>query len=130
MLKVDGAGEDITFEASADKVRTWRDAHRTGKARWAKHEVYQEKPKKEFLGPDLDTISLSVRLDITRGLVPRDELRKMRDLMRTGVVMQFSIGGEFVGEFSLEGLDEAWTRFDAKGVLTTAVVQLTLEEYA
>ncbi len=130
VLKVDGAGEDIVFEASADKVRTWHDARRTGRGRWVKHEVYAEKPKKEFIGPDLDTITLSVRLDINHGLVPRDELRKMRALMKTGVVMQFSIGGQYFGDFSLESVDETWTRLDPKGVLTTAVVSLVLEEYA
>lgn len=120
---------DITFEANADKVRTWQDARRQGSSRWATHDVYGGKPVKEFLGPGLDTIDLSVRLDIERGVIPRDELRKMREARDTGVVLQFTIGGELVGDFSIQSLDETWTRFNRNGVLTTAVVSLHLEEY-
>ena len=120
---------DITFEANADRIRTWMDARRTGPARWATHDVYQGKPKREFLGPGLSIIAFSVRLDIERGVIPRDELRKMRDHRDTGAVLQFTIGGELVGDFTINDCDETWTRFDRNGVLTTAVVGLQLEEY-
>ncbi len=120
---------DIVFEANADKVRTWREARRQGAARWATHEVFSGKPVKEFLGPGLDTIDLEVRLDIELGVIPRDELRKMRISRDTGEVMQFTIGGELVGDFTIQALDETWTRFNRSGVLTTAVVSLHLEEY-
>ena len=120
---------DITFEASADKVRTWHDATRTGAARWATHDVYQGKPKREFLGPGLSQVSLAVRLDINRGVVPRDEIRKMRDARDAGTVLQFTIGGDLVGDFTVSEVNESWTRFNRDGVLTTANVVLTLEEY-
>lgn len=120
----------ITFEVSADKVRTWQEAKRAATARWATHDVYQGKPRKEFIGPGLAKINLTVRLDIDRGIVPRDELRQMRDLMNTGAVNQFTVGGELVGDFSVENVDETWTRMSRTGVLITAVVNLTLEEYA
>lgn len=120
----------LTFEVSADKVRTWQDARRTAPARWATHEVYAGKPVQEFLGPGLASISLSVRLDIERGVIPRDELRAMREQMDTGAVMQFTVGGELVGDFILKDVSEEWRRFSRDGVLTTAVVGLSLEEYA
>lgn len=119
----------ITFEVSADKVRTWRDAKRAGASRWATHDVIAGKPKKEFVGPGLDKITLTVRLDIERGVVPRDELRQMREQRDQGNVLQFTVGGELVGDYSIEALDEEWTRVSRTGVLTTAVVTLTLEEY-
>jgi phage protein U len=119
----------ITFEVSADRVRTWQDAKRSAGARWATHEVFAGKPKKEFIGPGLATISLSVRLDLDRGLVPRDELRQMRAQMDTGAVLQFTVGGELVGDFVLRDVSEDWRRFSRNGVLTTAIVVLSLEEY-
>lgn len=120
---------DIAFEASDKRLRTWQDARRTGQARWATHDVIGTKPKSEFIGPGLDTISFSVRLDIERGVIPRDELRKLREYRDTGKVLQFTIGGELVGDFKINGLDEGWKRFDRNGVLTTTEVGLQLEEY-
>lgn len=120
----------ITFEVSADRIRTWQEARRTGAARWAKLDIYGRKPLKEFLGPGLDTITLSVRLDIARGVVPRDELRQMRQQRDKGNVLQFSVGGELVGDFTLESIEEEWTRTNAAGVITVAQVHLQLEEYA
>lgn len=120
----------VTFEVSADKVRTWQEARRRAAARWATHDVYAGKPVREFIGPGLAQIGLTVRLDIERGVIPRDELRQLRDLMDSGAVNQFTVAGEFVGDFTLENVDEEWRRFSRAGVLTTAIVALTLEEYA
>lgn len=130
MIGVLLGAERITFEASIDRVRTWSEARRSGAARWATHEVFAGKPKLEFIGPGLDSTELTVRLDLERGVVPRDELRRMRKSRDTGEVLQFTIGGKLVGDCVIESLDEQWRRFDAKGVLTHAVVSLHLKEYA
>jgi phage protein U len=119
----------ITFEVNADKVRTWQDARRTAAARWHQHDVYQGKPVKEFIGPGLAKINLSVRLDINRGVVPRDELRQMRAQMDAGTPLQFTVGGDLVGDFTLEGVNETWRDVNGAGVLMVALVDLTLEEY-
>lgn len=127
-----GSGEQlgITFEVSADLVRTFTDGKRSGEGRWATHEVHLAKPLSEFLGPGLDKISLSVRFDLDRGVVPRDELRNLRLMRDGGLVLTFVIGGELVGDYTLKGLAEDWRRFNAHGVLTTAFAELSLEEYA
>ncbi|HEX4461537.1 MAG TPA: phage tail protein [Polyangia bacterium] len=120
----------ITFEVSADLVRTWQEAKRSGGARWAKHDVFGGQPVKEFIGPDLEQMNLSVRLDSQFGLVPSDELKQMRLQRDTGAVMQLTMGGELIGDFTLEHIDEDQRRFGRDGTLLMAIVSLTLEEYA
>lgn len=119
----------VTFEASADLLRTFDDLKRTGGARWHEHEVHLGLPRSEFLGPGLSEFSFSIRLDIDRGVIPRDELRALREQRDLGLVMQFVIGGELVGDYTLRSMSEDLRRFDAKGVLTTAIVEMTLREY-
>jgi hypothetical protein len=46
-----------------------------------------------------------------------------------GQVLAFTVGGEPVGAFILRSMSEVWRRVDANGILTTAVVDLSLEEY-
>lgn len=119
----------ITFEASELLLRTWETAKRSGEARWHTHDVQGGKPVREFIGAGLDKIAFSVRLDLSRGVIPRDELRQMREQRDLGGVLQFTVGGELVGDYTINGLSETWTRLDANGVLTVAVVELSLEEY-
>jgi phage protein U len=120
----------VTFEVNADKVRTWQEASRETGARFAKHDVFEGKPKLEFIGPDLATIQLSVRLDMERGVVPRDEIRTLHAEREKGSVLQFTVGGELVGDFVLRSVREDWRWFSRDGVLTKAIVSITLEEYA
>lgn len=121
---------DITFETSDELVRTWQGMRRTGAARWTETEVYKGKPKREFQGPGLDTITFSVRLDINKGVIPRDELRKMRAHRDTGAVLPFTIGGSSVGDYTIDSLDEDLRHTDRNGVLVLANVSLQLKEYA
>ena len=119
----------ITFVASADLMRTFDEAKRKGAARWHEHAVHLAQPKLEFLGPGIDEITLSVRLDIKRGVVPRDELRTMRTQRDAGNVMALIVGGDYAGDFVLVDLNETWKHFDANGVLTLASVDLSIKEY-
>lgn len=118
----------ITFEVTQDTVRTWQDVQRTRAGRWHQHEVFAGKPLQEFLGPGLDALVMPVRLDLMRGVNPRDELRQMNDLVSTGTVAQFTIGREFIGDFILKLISEDWKRF-VGSVLVVATATLTLEEY-
>lgn len=128
-MSVIGVLGPVVCEVTADRVRTWQEARRRAAARWATLDVYAVKPVREFIGPGLAQIGLTMRFDLERGVIPRDELRRLRDLMDTGAVNQFTVGGEFVGDFTVENVEEEWRRFSRNGVLTTAVVAVTLEEY-
>lgn len=120
----------VTFEVSADKVRTWKSAKRAKSARWHKHNVYAGKPKQEFLGPDLSTINLEVRLDINRGVDPKEEIKEMIEKLDTGEVMQFTVGGELIGDYVFKSVDDDWQRHSSKGEPQIVTVGLSIEEYA
>ena len=124
-----GTWGPVTFQASADKVRTWQGMRRSGEARWHKHEVHLGKPRPEFLGPGDDTIQLEVRLDSQLGLVPNDELESLRRERDAGKWHPLIIGGEFVFDCFLRVISEEHRRHAADGTLLLAIVELTLEEY-
>ncbi len=120
---------DITFEATNDRVLTFTDLTRSAPARWVAHDVHGQKPRQEFIGPGLDSISLTIRLDIERGVVPKDELARIRQARDEGKVLQFTIGGKLVGDYIIKDAHEELRRLNNGGVLLFAVVTLTLEEY-
>ena len=64
-------GRKIIFEVSDNRVLTFESMSREVSGRWTEHEVLGVKPKAEFLGPGLQTISLTIHLSAALGVKPR-----------------------------------------------------------
>ena len=65
----------ISFHVSAwNDVYTFDEFSRSAKTRTASHEVIGQKPLTEYLGPDLQTLTLKIKLHASRGVKPRNEI--------------------------------------------------------
>lgn len=86
----------------------------------------------EFLGPGLEQISFTVRLDVSHGVNPEEELKKLREMRDSGEVAVLIIGGEPVTEnyWALTSLREQHKVFTGDGKLIKADVEITLKEYS
>lgn len=118
----------ITFKVSADTIRTFTNLSRTGSARFQQHDVIGQKPVLEFIGPDLDAVTLPVRLDVKYGIKPLAEIDSMREAMTTGERLSFLVGGKFLGDFVIESIADTWETTDNRGNLLKATVSLSLKE--
>ena len=110
----------VVFEASMNKVCTFDNLNRSGSSRWADHEIMRKKPVKEFLGPGAEQITLSIKLDVSFGVNPSNELFVLRFLRDQGIAVPLIMAGQPVSYASLwviESLSEAWTNVDNKGNL-------------
>lgn len=124
-----GGWGGLEFEVSADRVLTWSNAKREGEARWAKLDVLGAKPVREFIGPDIDRITVSITLDATRGVDVDAELQSLRDARDTGEVYTLFFGDDVVFKCSISSLSEDQRRYTQKGKLIFCVVDVTFEEY-
>lgn len=124
-----GSLGNVPFEASTDKIRTFTNFSRSGTSRWADHPRLGKKPKLEFIGPDSDAVSFSVRLDITHGIDPERELVGLRSARDEGRVLPLVMGGKFLGDFVIDTLTENHRHYTNKGLLLVAAVDLSLREY-
>jgi len=126
-----GTFGSIIFTVSSQKILTFTNFSRSAAGRWGNHDIVLRKPLSEFLGPGQEEISFSVRLDVSNGIIPRDELAKMRDMRDTGEVSVLVIGGEPVtwNQWSLESVKEGHKVHTGSGKLIQADVELTLKEY-
>lgn len=126
-----GSLGDIVFIVTHQKIRTFTDFRRNNNDRWGANEIINNKPRSQFLGPGLDTIDLTVRVDASYGLNPRKEVDKLVEYSRKGKVMPFIIGNKGLGvkHWKITSLTQEWTNVDSKGQLITAIYNLTLEEY-
>lgn len=121
----------VVFETSSERIRTFTDFKRSGSARWGKHEIMLGKPVKEFLGPGDEQITFSVRLDVSLGVNPTDELFILRFIRDNGLAMPLILNGRPVSEnlWIIESLNENWKYVDNEGRLLAAEVELTISEY-
>ena len=77
-------GRKIIFEVSDNRVLTFESMSREVSGRWTEHEVLGVKPKAEFLGPGLQTISLTIHLSAALGVKPRRILDMVERMVERG----------------------------------------------
>jgi len=125
-----GTFGEIVFETSRTRIRTFDEFKRSSKARFAEHAVTGRKPVLEFLGPELDEVSLQTMFATSLGVVPADEIDVLRKVLNSGEDQNLVVGGYNFGRFVLTSMEEDWQKFDGKGHLLVAAVSLGLKEFA
>ena len=127
-----GSMGDIPFVVSYGKIRTFSDYGRSGSGRWAKHDLIGRKPVMEFLGPDVEKVSMKIQLRTDHGINPESELERLRKMRDTGAVFPFILGGAPVSDnyWVLEDIGENVSYWRAGGKILSVSVDITLTEYS
>ena len=127
-----GSMGDIPFVVSYGKIRTFSDYGRSGSGRWAKHDLTGRKPVMEFLGPDVEKVSMKIQLRTDHGINPESELERLRKMRDTGAVFPFILGGAPVSDnyWLLEDIGENVSYWRAGGKILSVSVDITLTEYS
>lgn len=126
-----GALGDILFKVSAEDVNTFQDLSRSSSGRWAYHAIHMQKPKSEFLGPELDTISFTMQFEAGLGRNPRYDMEKLMKLTRKGEAVPLVIGGDPMGYYrwTVESTEQQYLRISSKGKVISGALSVTLKEY-
>ena len=127
-----GSMGDIPFGVTYGKIRTFSDNGRSGSGRWAKHDLIGRKPVMEFLGPDVEKVSMKIQLRTDHGINPESELGRLRKMRDTGAVFPFILGGAPVSDnyWLLEDIGENVSYWRAGGKILSVSVDITLTEYS
>ena len=127
-----GSMGDIPFVVTYGKIRTFSDYGRSGSGRWAKHDLIGRKPVMEFLGPDVEKVSMKIQLRTDHGINPASEMGRLRKMRDTGAVFPFILGGAPVSDnyWLLEDIGENVSYWRAGGKILSVSVDITLTEYS
>lgn len=125
-------GTDLVFTVSDNYVFTFAGMTRDVSSRWATHETPGVKPRAEFLGPGLQSVSLPITLSSNLGVKPREMLERVEQMVETGDTEYLILGYRPVGKnrFRVTASSETWDVIYNRGELARAKLTLTLEEYA
>ncbi len=130
LMPVLGVFGTVPFICAYDKVFTFNDLSRTRSVRWAKHDVIGAKPVLEYVGPELDKVSLKIRFDTSLNMPPAVGLlllKKLTDAHESHILV---IGGEYMGRFVIESVSETRKHHTGAGVCIVAEATLELSEVA
>lgn len=88
---------DIPFITSRRYLLTFSDFSRDSEGRWAKHDIIGDKPVQEFLGPDVEKISMKISLRRDHGVNLENILERLRRMRDTGEAFTLVLGSQVIG---------------------------------
>lgn len=130
MAKVGNWGSYLKFTVSSDRILTFNNFRLDAAARTSKHNMVGAKPKLEFDGPDLDTVSMEIKLSALQGVRPRAIEKKIRAKIRSGAVAPLVVGGTVIlHRAMLTRISEAYGIVVKRGRVAEITLQATWTEY-
>jgi phage protein U len=122
---------DIIFETSDQRIMTFSGLKRESSGRWLSHDLIGIKPKSEFLGPGLQTITFTVLLNGSYGVKPREEMDLWLGYAEKGTADLFVINDAPLGDdlWVVKSVSQVWDTVFNGGELYSGKVDVTIEEY-
>ena len=126
-----GSLGDIVFQVSSREVITFDGLKRNTKARYSSHEINGQKPLLEYIGPDGEEISFTMKFSTSWGVEPAEQADKLRELCEKGEAMYLIIGNQTIGanQWVIESVGESMTSVDNTGRVIVSEVDISLKEY-
>ncbi len=99
--------------------------------RYVQHDIHLKKPKLEYIGPDLDTISYTISFKAENGVNPREEMNKLIKLQRDGTVVSVMLGKGTMGvdRWVITDLSNAFEAIDNMGRVLEITTNIGFKEY-
>lgn len=130
MAKLGNWGTGIKFQTSDSRILTFTDLKRKASARTNKHSIIHGKPRLEFLGADLQTVTFRMELNALLGIRPRKTEENLIRKMNSGYVAPLVIGGKkILSRAMVTSVSSAYGVVLRKGEVLSMAVDVTMTEY-
>ena len=95
------------------------------------HSRMLKKPKVQFNGPALDSMTFTIRFSAELGVNPRKMINNLEKSVRLGWTGYFIVGRKKVGrhKYLITNMSESWDHVIKNGKLVAANVDITMKEY-
>lgn len=128
MAKIGNWGSYLKFSTNDNRILTFTNFRRKITARTAKHNIIGTKPRLEYLGKDLESITFTIELNAMLGVKPYKEEQKL--MKRIGYVAPLVIGGKKIcSKAMLIGQSDAYEIVLKRGEIFSMKIDVTMTEY-
>lgn len=130
MAKIGNWGSGIKFQTSDRRILTFTNMKRKASVRTAKHNMVNGRPKLEFIGPDLQTVTFTMELNASLGVRPRKIEENLIKKMNIGYVAPLVIGGrKILSRAMITNISSSYEYVMRKGEIFSMAVDVTMTEY-
>lgn len=123
-----GSLGNYIFFTSSIYTKTYNSFSRSISSRWIEHKIIGEKPKLQFDGLELESISFSIHLN-RFFKVDIDKEKEIRNFLKEGKVLRLILGGKKIGNYVITSIGEEPKGYNAFGVSTKMDLKIELKEY-
>lgn len=118
----------VPFMCADGFVMTFHAMTRTMSERFAEHQVIGGTPVLEWVGRELHTVRMNIRLDSSLGVSPSLVVKMLKTMMESASPRVLIIGGEYLGKFVIESIHEDRRRFTGIGICQVSEIGLEMKE--
>jgi phage protein U len=119
------------FQVNSNKMYTFQEFQYTSSLQTDKQDVAGSKPSTYNKGPDLDSMSFKLVLDVAFGVNPRKEWDSWKAIMNSGMAYPFILGGRALGSYKwlLTSVSPSNVVLDGKGNILSLELDLKFDEF-
>jgi len=100
------------------------------KHNYAEHQTIDNKPKLQFIGDELDELSIKLNFH-SSFCIPEDEIKKLKDTAKKHQELAFILGnGKYVGKYVIEEIASTTQQSDKFGNLISIEAEIKLKEWS
>lgn len=131
-MAIIGIWGPVAFSVSQRAVKTFDGMKWESAVKYATHDRHLKEPLLEFTGTDVESITFSMFFSAFLGINPILEITKLRRAMQNGDVYRLVIGAKAYGthKWAIKSLSTSLERYDNRGNLLVASVNVTMNSYA
>jgi phage protein U len=132
-MSVIGSFGGVVFEVSRRRARSFEGLTHEEGARLSTTEIVGGPVLTEFLGPDGESVSFTIRLAAALGVDPGQELARLSGMCATGTAAALVVGGKPIGgsgaRWLIARLSSEYTQFGRDGRPVWIDVGVSLQRY-
>ena len=126
-----GAFGNLVFSVSDQTGKTFDNMKWDFSAKYATHDRHIKADLLEYQGPEIETVSFGMEFSVFLGVDPWKEIKKLREMVRSGYTGRLVIGRMIYGNYKwvIQKGTVSLKYFDGNGNLLSARADVTLKEY-
>ena len=130
MSEIGRWGTTLVFEVNSNRQLPFRNMSRKVKARWKTHNIYNDHPWAEYMGPDQTEVKMEVTFSAHHGQKPLRSITALEEACSRGQTEYLFIGGKKIGKYKhyIETIDTDWDEVWNGGELIRATADITFRE--
>ena len=126
-----GSLGEIVFDVSESQILTFDGLSFQHSAKYTEHAIHGRKGLLEFTGFSATTMSMTISLNSSLGINPKDEFERLKEIFYNHEAVLFILNGEPQGDnlWVIENMTEKREDISRIGIANFIEVSLSLKEY-